>query len=371
MSKAKNPSVNIVPEKNSSDYLSATKLIANGRPDPTNPDWIAIQDAARAGNVQKVDHLLSHPDTNTAAKKSAQILISIPPLLDEQTYCSQLQNNQQSQKSDHLSILLHLLAAEGYTKTTGGIIESQIKQIITLQKQIDGTERLKKIMTLEAQFELAERQNKLGPQLIDGQNSLEKNIDNMLSIATKHGHYKFIDFICSKIKDKLDLNIFNISCPQENTLLATAAKLNHFSVVKKLLQYKAHPNAGNGKTEMALIHAILNGNIKMAQLLIKSGASLDTTAIHRSSLITENDECKFSENQINLDEAIKLAPNSMEMGYFIDEIRARGEFFKQEMSENGADSPLVQNLSNWHEKDNLIIEEEVIGQNVEPPMEEQ
>ena len=371
MSKAKNPSVNIVPEKNSSDYLSATKLIANGRPDPTNPDWVAIQRLAKLGDIKVVDNLLSNPETNYAAKKLAQTAISIPPLLDEQTYFSQLLNNQQSEKYNPQSILLHLLGAEGYTKTIDCIIESQMQQLIKLQKQIDGIPELKKIMTSDAQIELTERQNKLGAELAIWQSFVTENIDKLLNIAVNHGHHELIELIHDKRGDKLDLNIFNASFPYKNTLLATAAKLNHFSVVEKLLQYDADPNVGNGETEMALIHAILNGNIKMAKLLIKNGASLDTIARHRSSLITKNDEYKFSEKEINVDEAIKLAPNSEAMAKCLDEIRSRGEFFRQEMLRKGDTSPLVQNLANWHEKDNLIIEEEVIGQNVEPPMEEQ
>lgn len=373
MSKAKNPSVNIVPEKNSSDYLSATKLIANGRPDPTNPDWVAIQNAARAGDVQKVDNLLSSSKTNTAAKTLAKTEIFTLPLPNEQAYFSQPQS------------ILYLMGAEGYVNIASCIIDNQVKQINNLQKEIDGQSKLKNIMTLDAQIQLVQEQNVREMQLIDWQNSLEKNIDNMLSIATKHGHYQFIDFICSKLKDKLDLNIFNMSFPYENTLLATAAKLNHFSVVKKLLQYKADPNAGNGKTEMALIHAILNGNIKMVQLLIKNGASLDTIARHRSSVITENDECTFSENQINVDEAIKRAPNSEAMAKCLDEIRSRGEFFRQEMLGKGDTSPLVQNLANWSQDENIqgvvtdqnLVNEgqednlQLLGQNLEQVIEEQ
>lgn len=362
MSKAKNSFVSIVPKRNHSDYLSPTKLLASARSDPTNPDWVAIQEAAKVGDVKKIDYLLSSSKTNTAAKTLARTEIFTLPLPNEHAYFSQPQS------------ILYLMSAEGYVNIVSCIIDNQVKQINNLQKEIDDQSKLKKIMTLDAQITLGQEQN-----------AFEKNTDNLLAIAVNRGQTELIELIVNKSKEKLNLDKFNIHFPQENTLLAIAARLNHFPVVKKLLECKANPNAGNGKTEMALIHAILNGNIKMTELLIKKGANLDTTAIHRSSLITENDECKFSEKEINVDEAIKLAPKREAIAKCIDDIRLIGDFFKREMLEKGADSPLLRGVANEYQNKNIkeVVTDQnlankepednvqLLGQSSEPLIEEQ
>ncbi len=349
MSKDKNSSVNKIINKHPSDYLSITKLLANGRPDPTNLDWVNIQQAATNGDVQQVDNLLFSRDTNDAAKNLAKNeIFSVPSQPAAEEYRASPNS------------ILYLLGAEGYIQNVCSIIDSQIKQITNLQKKIDEISKLKRIMTLPAQVELAQSKNMLEVQLNDWQNCLEVNIDNLLTIGVNRGNSKLIKLICNKFQERLNLDKFNLYFPIENTLLATAAKLNHFSVVKELLQYKADPNAGNEQTEMPLINAIANGNMAMAELLIKKGARLDVVAIKRGSIIDQNDQCKFFENPINVEDAIKLAPNSKEMEHFINEIKAKEEFLAKEMSETGANSPIFYWLN-----DDEIIEVNLPGQNHE------
>lgn len=358
MSKEKNLSFNEVAKKHSSDYFSITKLIAHGRPDPTNPDWVAIQEAAKKGEISRVDDLLSSPETNYAAKKLANAEIFSLLSSQERPYLSPSDSK------------LYLLAGEGYIKTLNCIIDSQIKQITDLQKKIDDIPKLKKIMKPEAQIELTQREKALNEQLNDWQSCLEINIDNLLTIGVNRGNSNLIALICDKFQDKLNLDKFNPCFPIENTLLATAAKLNHFPVVKTLLGYKANPNVGDSKTAMALIHAILNGNIKMAKLLIKKGANLNLVAIHRGTKVDENGNLKFFEEEINVDDAIKLAPNSEDMASCINEIKSRGEFFTKEMIENGPHSPILSGLGDpdkWPE----IIEEGILGQNIISEIKEQ
>ena len=355
MSKDKNSSVNKVINKHPDDYLSITKLLANGRPDPTNLDWVNIQQAATNGDVQQVDNLLFSRDTNDAAKNLAKNeIFSVPSQPAAEEYRASPNS------------ILYLLGAEGYIKILNCIIDSQIKQITNLQKQIDGISKLKRIMTLPAQVELAQSKNTLEVQLNDWQNCLEVNIDNLLTIGVNRGNSKLIELICNKFQERLNLDKFNLSFPIENTLLATAAKLNHRLVVKKLLTHKADPNAGNGQIEMPLINAIANGNMAMAELLIKKGARLDVMAIKRDSIVDENGQYQFFENPINVEDAIKLAPNSKEMEHFINEIKAKEEFFAKEMLKNGANSLIFPRLNN-----DEIIEVNLSGQNHEQIIEEQ
>ena len=351
MSKEKNSSVNEVTKKNSSDYLSITKLIANARPDPTNLDWVNIQQAAKAGNIKKVDDLLFVPQTNDAAKNLAKNeMFSVPSQPTGEEYRASPNS------------ILYLLGAEGYIKILNCIIDSQIEQITNIQKQIDDIPKLKRIMTLTAQVELAQSKNMLEAQLNDWQSYLEVNIDNLLTIGVNRGNSKLIELICDKFQNKLNLDKFNPYFPVENTLLATAAKLNHFGVVKTLLKHQADPNAGNRKVEMPLINAIANGNIKMAQFLIINGANLDVVSLHRGSKVDENGGVKFFENEINVEDAIKKALNLAEMDRCINEIKSKGEFFAQEMSQNGVNSTI---LSWLNATDSVpdIIEEEILGQN--------
>lgn len=359
MSKDKNPSVNEVIKKHPSDYLSITKLLANARPDPTNSDWVNIQKAAKAGNIKKVDDLLFDPQTNDAAKNLAKNqMFSVPSQPTGEEYRASPNS------------ILYLLGAEGYIKILNCIIDSQIAQITNIQKQIDGISRVKRIMTLPAQVELAQDKNMLEAQLNDWQSCLEVNIDNLLTIGVNRGNSKLIELICNKFQEKLNLDKFNPSFPIENTLLATSAKLNHRPVVKTLLKNQADPNVGHGQIEMPIINSILNGNIKMVKLLIKKGARLDVVAIKRGSIVDNNGQYKFFENPINVEDAIKLAPNSEKMKSCINEIKSRGDFFKEEMKKNGANSPIL----SWSEdSDPLpdIIEKNILGQNPEQGIEEQ
>ncbi len=284
MSKDKNPSVNEVIKKQPNNYLSITELIAKGQTATINQDWVSMQEAAKAGDVKKVDNLLFSPNTNDTAKRWA---------LDE-IFSFPSQPSGSSYKASPNSIL-SLLSATGYTKNVCSIIDSQIKQITDLQEKLDIVPNLDMLL-----------------QLRDWQDRLNTNISNILTIGVKRGNSKLIGHIFHKFQGKLDLDDFNSGCPRKNTLLATAAKSNHFSVVKELLQYKADPNAGNGQTEMPLIHAIYNGNVKMAELLIKKGARLDNIAIHRGSIIDQNDQCKFFADQISVKDAIATTKNSQE-----------------------------------------------------------
>lgn len=358
MSKEKNLSVNDVIKKHPSNYLSITKLIANARPDHTNPDWVNIQQAAKAGNIKKVDDLLSDSKTNYAAKKSAN---------DAVLFFAQSPKGASYNAS--VQSILSLYGAEGYIQIPSRIIDSTINQINTLQKQVDEIPGFKRIMTSEAQIELTQQEKALKEQLNNWQTCLEIDIDRLLAIGVNRGHSGLIEMICNKcqeinnmLPEKFNLDTFNPFFPIENTFLVTAAKLNHLPVVRVLLKHKADPNAGNGKVEMPLIHAIINGNIKMAQLLIKHGAKLDGIAIHRGSVVDENGGVKFFENEINVEDAIKKALNLAEMDRCINEIKSKGEFFAQEMSQNGVNSPI---LSWLNATDSVpdIIEEEILGQN--------
>jgi hypothetical protein len=357
MSKDNNPSVNEVIKKHPSNYLSITKLIATARPDPTNLDWVKIQQAATNGDIQQVDDLLFSCDTNDAAKNLAKT----------EMFSFSLQPSGEEDISSPNSIL-YLLGAEGYIKILNCIIDSQIAQITNIQKQIDDIPMLQRIMTLPAQVELAQNQNMLEAQLNDWQHCLEVNIDNLLTIAVNRSKNKVIELICDKFRDKLNLDKFSSHFPLENTLLATSSKLNHFPIVQALLRYNADPNAGDKQTEMPLINAITNGNIKMVQFLIKNGANLDVVAIHRGSKVDENGGVKFFANAINVEDAIKLAPNSEEMESCINEIKSKGEFFKQEMSKNGPNSTIL----SWLPPSPIeeIIEEEILGQHPEQVIEE-
>ena len=361
MSKDTNPSVNEVIKQHPSNYLSITKLIANARPDHTNLDWIKIQQAATNGDTQKVDDLLFDPQTNDAAKNLAKkAIFSVPshPISEEYNI---LPNS---------NSILNLLAAEGYIKIVNCIIDSQIKQITDLQEKIDNIPKLKGIMKPKAQIELPQQEKTLKEQLNDWQNGLEVNINNILTIAVNHGNNKLIGLICNKFQEKLNLDKFNSSFPIDNTLLAIAVKLNHPSVVETLLKNKADPNAGNGKVEMPLIHAIANGNIKMTKSLIKHGANLDVVAIHRGSIVDDKGQYKFFEKPINVEDAIKLAPNPEEMVCYINEIKSKSDFFKQEMIENGPNSPIFSLIKATGPLPE-ITEENILGSNLEQTIEEQ
>ena len=284
MSKDKNPSVNEVIKKQPNNCWSITKLIANGQTATINQDWVSMQEAAKAGDVKKVDNLLFSPNTNDTAKQWAlDEIFSFPSQPAGSSYKASPQR------------VLYLLSAEDYTKNVCSIIGDQTKQITDLQEKLDITPNLNMLL-----------------QLRDWQDRLNTNISNILTIGVNRGNSKLIRNICHKFQGKLALDDFNLGCPQKNTLLATAAKLNHLSVVKELLQYKADPNAGNGKVEMPLIHAIYNGNVKMAELLIKKGARLDNIAIHRGSRIDKNGQCKFFADQIRVKDAIATTKNSQE-----------------------------------------------------------
>ncbi|WP_052266166.1 ankyrin repeat domain-containing protein [Pedobacter kyungheensis] len=61
------------------------------------------------------------------------------------------------------------------------------------------------------------------------------------------------------------------------TVLATAAALNHYDVVKLLLEKGADPNIPNDKGNTALHHAAENNLLDIAKLLLNHHADLDAT----------------------------------------------------------------------------------------------